>query len=206
MVTTNDRELSSRIWSLKDHGKRLEIESEAERPPGFRWLHDDFGTNARMIEVQAAIGRIQQQRMGRWTAQRTANSGALSAALVPFSGPTGAVRVPRLRCEPCPEGVPDPSQHEAGCLHARYKFYAYVNPGNLAGGWTRDRIVAEINSRGVPCYQGSCPEVYLEKAFDGTGWRPTQRLPVAWELGETSLMWLVHPTLTQAEIEKTCTY
>jgi len=44
----------------------------------------------------------------------------------------------------------------------------------------------------------------LEKAFDGTGWRPAERLPVARELGETSLMFLVHPTLTVAEIEQTC--
>jgi dTDP-4-amino-4,6-dideoxygalactose transaminase len=55
----------------------------------------------------------------------------------------------------------------------------------------------------VPCYQGSCSEVYLEKAFDNTGFRPKERLPVARELGETSLMFLVHPTLSDAEIEKT---
>jgi len=70
-------------------------------------------------------------------------------------------------------------------------------------GWSRDRIVQEINAHGVPCYQGSCSEVYLEKAFDGTGWRPEPRLPVAKALGETSLMWLVHPTLTQAEMART---
>ena len=56
----------------------------------------------------------------------------------------------------------------------------------------------------VPCYQGSCSEVYLEKAFDDTGWRPEVRLPVAKVLGETSLMFLVHPTLTEAEVAKTC--
>jgi dTDP-4-amino-4,6-dideoxygalactose transaminase len=90
-----------------------------------------------------------------------------------------------------------------GCTHAYYKFYAYVRPENLAPGWTRDRIIHEINARDVPCYVGSCSEVYLEKAFDNTGWRPAERLPVAKELGETSIMFLVHPTLTQAEIRKT---
>jgi dTDP-4-amino-4,6-dideoxygalactose transaminase len=56
----------------------------------------------------------------------------------------------------------------------------------------------------VPCYQGSCSEVYLEKAFDNSGWRPSNRLPIAKQLGETSLMFLVHPTLTEIEIRKTC--
>lgn len=88
--------------------------------------------------------------------------------------------------------------------HAQYKFYAFVNPGRLKTGWTRDRIVDELNALKVPCYQGSCSEVYLEKAFDNTPWRPQQRLKNAVELGDTSLMFLVHPTLTEAEIAFCC--
>jgi dTDP-4-amino-4,6-dideoxygalactose transaminase len=68
----------------------------------------------------------------------------------------------------------------------------------------RDRAVAAIDAAGVPCYTGTCPEVYLEKAFDDTSWRPGAPLPVARELGDTSMMFLVHPTLTDAEIDKTC--
>jgi dTDP-4-amino-4,6-dideoxygalactose transaminase len=90
-----------------------------------------------------------------------------------------------------------------GSVHANYKFYAYVEPNGLTPGWSRDRIVEEIVAQGVPCFQGSCSEVYLEKASDGTGWRPSERFRVARELGETSLTWLVHPTLTDAEMQKT---
>jgi dTDP-4-amino-4,6-dideoxygalactose transaminase len=90
----------------------------------------------------------------------------------------------------------------SGCEHAHYRLYAYVRPENLAEGWTRDLIVQRINELGVPCYQGSCSEVYLEKAFDNTGWRPKERLPIAQQLGQTSLMFLVHPTLTDAEMDK----
>jgi dTDP-4-amino-4,6-dideoxygalactose transaminase len=142
-----------------------------------------------MIEMQAAIGRIQLRRMAAWTAARTRNADIIRAAVAPFSGDGGAVRAPRL------EG--------AGNVHAEYKHYAYVRPDRLADGWDRDRIVAEINARGVPCFQGSCSEVYLEKAFDDTGLRPLQRLPVARTLGETSLMWLVHPTLTEEQVALT---
>lgn len=189
MVTTQDRDLWSRMWSFKDHGKSWEAVYERAHPPGFRWLHESFGTNWRMIEMQAAIGRIQLRRMAEWTAARTRNAGIIRAALAPFSGADGLVRAPRLAGE--------------GDVHAEYKHYAYVRPDRLAAGWDRDRIVAEINARGVPCFQGSCSEVYLEKAFDDGGLRPLQRLPAARELGETSLMWLVHPTLTDDQIALT---
>ena len=88
--------------------------------------------------------------------------------------------------------------------HAAYKCYVFVRPDTLKSGWDRDRIMGEINELGVPCYSGSCSEVYLEKAFDGTGFRPKERLPVARELGETSLMFLCHPTLTDEQVSKTC--
>ena len=185
MVTTQDRDLWRAVWQYKDHGKSHEAVYERQHPPGFRWLHESFGTNWRMLEMQAVIGRMQLRSMADWTAKRTRHAEAIRAACAPYA----AVRVPRL---------------PASCIHAHYKCYVYVQPDRLAPGWSRDHIVEAIQALGVPCYQGSCSEVYLEKAFDGTGWRPAERLPVARELGETSLMFLVHPTLTPAEIAKTC--
>lgn len=186
MVTTNDEALWRSMWSFKDHGKSYAAVYEREHAPGFRWLHESFGTNWRMLEMQAVIGRIQLQRMADWTAARTRHAERIWASCRQFA----ALRVPELPAE---------------MQHAHYKCYAYVRPEKLAPGWSRDRIVAEVNALGVPCYQGSCSEVYLEKAFDGTGWRPAQRLPAAGALGETSLMFLVHPTLTDVEVDKTCT-
>lgn len=193
MVTTDDRELWSRMWSFKDHGKSWEAVYERKHPPGFRWLHESFGTNWRLTEMQAAIGRVQLARMTEWSATRARNAEAISEALAPFSGEKGVVRVPAVA------GTNAGSNQET--RHAHYKFYAYVRPENLASGWSRDRIVDEIVAKGVPCYQGSCSEVYLEKAFDNTGWRPAEPLPVARELGEMSLMFLVHPTLTQSDLD-----
>jgi dTDP-4-amino-4,6-dideoxygalactose transaminase len=195
MVTTNDEALWRAMWSFKDHGKSYEAVYERQHPPGFRWLHESFGTNWRMLEMQAVIGRIQLRRMAEWTAKRQANAKRLQQALLPFSGERGVVSVPTFKCASCPGTC-----GAAGCVHAQYKFYAYVRPERLADGWTRDRIIEAINAQGVQCYQGSCSEVYLEKAFDGTGWRPAERLPVARQLGETSLMWLVHPTLTDSDM------
>ncbi|MGM7448773.1 DegT/DnrJ/EryC1/StrS family aminotransferase [Idiomarina sp. ST20R2A10] len=185
MVTTNDEALWRKMWSYKDHGKSYEAVYEREHPPGFRWLHESFGTNWRMTEVQAAIGRIQLTRMPEWTEKRQRNAAAIAEACSEFT----CVRTPR---------VPDYMEH------ACYKHYCFVEPEHLAEGWTRDRIVDGIVERGVPCMQGSCSEVYLEKAFDGTDFRPNYRLPVAKELGETSFMFLLHPTLTEREMQKTC--
>ncbi|MGJ7554244.1 DegT/DnrJ/EryC1/StrS family aminotransferase [Variovorax sp. RB3P1] len=190
MVTTNDEALWRAMWQYKDHGKSYEAVYERKHPPGFRWVHESFGTNWRMLEMQAVIGRIQLQRMAEWTAVRTRYAQALWAAAKPHA----AVR------------VPDFSAHDAaGSVHAHYKCYVYVQPEHLAPGWSRDRIAEAVQANGVPCYQGSCSEVYLERAFDGTGWRPAEPLPVAHALGETSLMFLVHPTLTPAEVDKSCT-
>lgn len=185
MVTTNDEALWSKMWSLKDHGKSYDAVFNREHPPGFRWVHESFGTNGRMTEMQAAIGRIQLKRMPEWHRRRLEIANAIWAAATDLPG----LRVPV---------VPDNLEHAA------YKCYVFVRPEKLGAGWDRDRVMHEIVELGVPCYSGSCPEVYLEKAFDGTGFRPQERLPVAKELGETSLMFLCHPTLTDDEVAKTC--
>lgn len=184
MVTTNSKELWSSMWSYKDHGKSFDAIYNREHPPGFRWLHESFGTNWRMTEMQAVIGRIQLTRMDDWSAKRQAYGALLDQAAKGFS----CIRLVE---------VPDYTKH------AEYKHYMFVKPQQLADGWSRDRIVNEIVERGVPCFQGSCSEVYLEKAFDNTAWRPSKRLPNAVELGETSIMFLVHPTLTETEMAKT---
>lgn len=192
MVTTNDEALWRKMWAYKDHGKSYAAVYETEHPPGYRWLHESFGTNWRMTEMQAVIGRIQLTRMADWTAKRTANAQAILDECDNWQA-QGYLSVPRLENTPA----------FADCTHGYYKLYVYVQLNNLPEGWSRDRIIAEINALSVPCFSGSASEVYLEKAFDNTGLRPETRLPVAKQLGETSMMFLVHPTLTTAEIEQT---
>lgn len=185
MVTTNDRDLWSRIWSYKDHGKSWEAVYERQHLPGFRWLHESFGTNYRMTEMQAAIGRIQLERMDQWHETRFVYSRKIWES---------AKKLDSLRVPDIPDYIE----------HACYKCYVFVEPEKLKPDWDRDRIMNAITAEGIPCFSGSCSEVYLEKAFEETGWRPEERLPCAKELGETSLMFMVHPTLSEDEIDKTC--
>jgi len=192
MVTTDDEQLWRKMWAYKDHGKSYAAVYETEQQPGYNWLHESFGTNWRMTEIQGVIGRIQLAHMSDWIAKRRANAQAILEACAKWEE-KGYLSVPTLE-----QDYQFPSS-----THAYYKLYVYVQPNNLAEGWTRDRIIEEINALGVPCYSGSASEVYLEKAFDDTGLRPENRLPIAKQLGETSLMFLVHPTLTTAEIAQT---
>lgn len=185
MLTTNDEALWSKAWSFKDHGKSWNAVYNKQHPLGFRWLHESFGTNWRLTEMQSAIGRIQLRKLPRWIENRRKNASLLTSF---FS------RIPALR-------VTDPPS-EIG--HSYYKYYVFIRPETLKSDWNRDRILEAINAEGIPCFIGSCSEIFLEKAFDNTGLRPKQRLKVAKELGETALMFLVHPTLREANVLDTC--
>ena len=180
-ITTSDHEMWTRCWAYKDHGKSFAAVYEREHPPGYRWLHESFGTNWRMTEIQATIGRLQLRGLKDTVESRTRNASMLRSGLVDTPG----LRIPV---------VPSHIQH------AYYRFYAFVDPQALRSNWNRDRVMMEVTSRGVPCSVGSCSEVYLEKAFSSAD-MPASRLPVARALGESSLAFLVHPTLGDEEMQ-----
>ncbi len=203
MLVTDNEDIFKKCWAFKDHGKSYDAVYNREHAPGFRWLHESFGTNWRMTEMQAAIGRLQLQKLDGWVESRRANAQHFNAAFADLK----ALRLT----------VP-----QAEIYHSYYKYYMFVRPEMLKPDWSRDRIMEEVNAAGIPCYSGSCSEIYLEKAFDAfrdangpstlrqaqgpseaevPG--PENRLPVAKELGETSLMLLVHPTLTAENIDDT---
>ena len=185
MLTTNDEEVWRKAWEYKDHGKSYDAVYNRQHPSGFCWLHESFGTNWRMTEMQSAIGRVALKKLPDWVEARRRHADILNSRLS---------RLPALRIT---------TPHE-GYYHSYYKYYTFIRPEALKKGWDRDRIMLAITTEGIPCSTGSCSEIYLEKAFDGDGLRPAKRLKIAKELGETSLMFLVHPTLTDADMEDTC--
>ena len=196
MVTTNDRALWQKMWEYKDHGKNYDSIYHKQHAPGFRWLHDSFGTNWRMMEMQAVIGRIQLKKMAEWTKIRTQNAKILRDALTQFAGEQQFLRIPDIEFHQVMGG---------DSVHAYYKYYVYVRPENLPENINRDSILNALNEKKIPCFSGSCSEIYLEKAFDNHPSRPNARLTVAKELGETSLMFLIHPTLTTNEMQTIAT-
>lgn len=183
LLALNDTKVWKKAWAYKDHGKSYDAVYHREHAPGFRWLHESFGTNWRMLEVQAAIGRSQLRKLPDWIERRRANADILTNRLSKHE----ALRVT----------IPD-----SDFYHSYYKYYMFVRPERLSEGWDRDRVMNAISGQGVPCFSGSCSEIYLEKAFTDAGYGPESRLPVAQELGETSLMFLVHPTLSELDMHR----
>jgi dTDP-4-amino-4,6-dideoxygalactose transaminase len=184
MVTTNEKSVWEQAWSYKDHGKSYEAVHNRRHPPGFRWLHESFGTNWRLTEFQSALGRVLLRKVPRMVEVRRRNAAILTQ---------GFTRHDALR-------VLQPASHIG---HSYYKYYAFVRPERLRNEWTRDRILSAIVAEGIPCFTGSCSEIYLERAF-APELRPAERLRAAKELGETSLMFLVHPTLSEIDMHDTC--
>lgn len=185
MVLTNNQDIWNKIWSYKDHGKNFDTVYNREQSLGFRWLHESFGTNLRMTEIQAAIGRVQLRKLPQWLSLRRRNAAILTDGFSRLSG---------LRLTIPPQDIE----------HAYYKYYVFVEPKVLKSGWSRDRIMRVLITEGITCGSGSCSEIYLEKAFDQDRLRPKKRLPVAKHLGETSLMFTVHPTLTESDMANIC--
>lgn len=176
ILLTNNTKAYEQMWAFKDHGKSYDAVYRQSHPPGFRWLHDSFGTNWRFTEMQSAIGLLQLEKLASWVEKRRMLASAIREGISAIK----SLRIPK---------------ESSDIYHSTYKFYVFVRPNLLKDGWGRDRIMNAIVAEGIPCFSGSCGEIYLEKAFTSNGLGPKERLPVAKELGETSLMFLVHPTL-----------
>jgi dTDP-4-amino-4,6-dideoxygalactose transaminase len=183
MLTTNDPDLWARAWAFKDHGKSYDVVYHHQHPPGFRWLHESFGTNWRLTEMQSAIGRVLLRKLPEMVEKRRRLAAILN---------TEFRDVPALRVTVPPADI----------YHSYYKYYVFLRSERLRAGWDQQRTIDAIRAEGIPCFGGSCSEIYLEKAFP-EDWRPHQRLEVAKSLGETSLMFLVHPTLSEADMHDT---
>jgi len=183
LVTSND-DVWRRAWSFKDHGKDVDAVRELAAGDKFQWLHKSVGTNWRLTEMQSAIGRGLLLKLSKYVNKRRSNASYLNNQLKTLP----AIR----RTIPLPE-----------TFHSYYKYYSFVRPELFRGGWDRDKVLLAVRAEGIPCFSGSCSEIYLEKAFP-VEWRPKSRLPVARELGETSLMFLVHPTLKDEDIARIC--
>lgn len=182
LTTFHDEALWKKAWSYKDHGKGWDTVYQTEHTGIFRWLHDSIGTNWRLTEMQAALGNIQLSRLPQWVQIRRRNAEILTRSMT--------------ECDLVTIPAPPATQY-----HSYYKFYAFIEPGRLAAGWSRDRIVRELQARGVPSGVGTCSEIYREQAFQRAGLAPDEPCLVSRSLGERSLMFVVHPTLESEHIE-----
>lgn len=185
LISTDDAGFWEQVWSFKDHGKSWKAVYDQQHDVGYRWLHEHFGTNSRLTEMQSAIGRVQLRKLDGWVEKRRRNAAVFAERLS---------SLPALRTPVVP----------ANLYHAYYRFYTYVRLDALKVDWSRDRVVREIAARGVPCFVGTCPEIYRERAFESAGYGPVQRAEVARRLGDTSVALLAYPTLDSEHIHRWC--
>jgi dTDP-4-amino-4,6-dideoxygalactose transaminase len=188
ILVLDDDAAYERAWSYKDHGKSLSALEQPPTAPGagtdFCWQIERFGSNFRMPEAAAVLVAHGLERLPEWLRARRANAARLALGLEGLPG----LRVPQ------PPEYADP---------AFYRFYAFLDTDALDPAWTRGRIAAAIAAEGVPCGYGACAELYHEQAFTGASLGPTERLPGAMRAHETSLAFLVHPTLGDREMDDT---
>jgi dTDP-4-amino-4,6-dideoxygalactose transaminase len=177
MVVTNDERAYQRMWSYRDHGKDFTRATAPGPTTGFQFLVDRFGTNWRLTEMQSAMGRLQLAKLPTWVARRRQIAAQVSEALGNLKGVT----------------VPEPPAH---AFHSFYKFVFQIDPAVLKAGWTRDRVIAELEARGVPARVGACPDISREAAFAHDGVPSMIPHPGAASIADRTIMLPVHPTLT----------
>ena len=184
MLLTNNKKIWEKVWSYKDHGKNYKKAFSNNHTPGFKWLINSVGTNCRMTEMQAAMGRVMLGKLDKWVKKRRNFASFLNKAFMD---------IPGLRT-----AIPRDKEY-----HSYYKYYVFLNPDELKESWDRAAILEALNKNGISCNTGICPEIYMEKVFENCTHRlhgsrsdlKIPYLPVAKQLGETSMMFMVHPTL-----------
>jgi dTDP-4-amino-4,6-dideoxygalactose transaminase len=181
MAVTDSEDLWERVWSFKDHGKERSQAIAAGAVGGFRWLHESLGTNGRMTEMQAAIGRVALAKLPQRIAQRRRNAAIYDERLAAHT--VLAVPVP-----------------QADRVHAYYRYHFNVRPERLGTGWSRDRILDECAAEGLPCGSGACCEVYREGVVREAGYAPTGPLEIAASLSQNALMLPVHHRLRELDL------
>jgi dTDP-4-amino-4,6-dideoxygalactose transaminase len=176
MVTTNNLELYKRAWSLKDHGKGYDTVFNKPHQNGFRWLHEEIGTNWRMLPIQAAIGIESLDELSNWVEHRRNIASIYNENLKNMNGVRLTI----------------PSDN---IFHSYYKYYFFINPENFK--ISRDELIEQINKNGVFCQIGSCGEIYKEKALEK--YKPDIDLPNAKQLFETAMLLKCDPLITVEE-------
>ena len=185
MLITNNKKYWKFIWEYKDHGRDFDKLKNISSKNEFKWIISSFGTNLRMNEIQSKIGRIQLKKLPTWIKKRRFIANKITKVAALYK---------------CIKKIDIPSE----VYHSYYRCYLLVDVNFLKKGWVRDDIIKEIINLGVPCFFGSCPEIYLEKAFKSKKNIIRKRLKNAKELGKNSMAFLVHPTMTDKDIKKTC--
>ena len=195
MISTNNKKLWLTCWSIKDHGKNYNSVFYKKHKTGFRWLHDNLGSNYRMTEMQAAIGRIQLKNLDNQLKIRNAIANIYLNKLKDYYQKYHLLQKPDFKCQTCPFKQNEKKCNK--CLHAFYRLNLFINKNKIK----QIKLIEQLNKNKINCSVGSCPEIYREKIFKKLKLYPKQRLLNAKLLGESSIMFPIDPNRSMAKVK-----
>jgi dTDP-4-amino-4,6-dideoxygalactose transaminase len=195
MISTNNKKLWLKLWSLKDHGKNYKSVFYKKHKTGFRWLHDNLGSNYRMTEMQAAIGREQLKTLDNQLKIRNAIANIYLNELKEYYQRYHLLQKPDFKCQTCPFKQNEKKCNK--CLHAFYRLNLFINKNKIK----QIKLIEQLNKNKINCSVGSCPEIYREKIFKKLKFSPKKRLFNAKLLGETSIMFPIDPGRSMAKVK-----
>jgi dTDP-4-amino-4,6-dideoxygalactose transaminase len=198
MISTNDKKIWMKCWSLKDHGKNYKNVFFKKHKQGFRWLHDELGSNHRMTEIQSALGRHQLKNLDKQIKKRNKIANLYLKGLKYFWLKTNLIQKPNFVCSSCPL-KDNKFKNCNSCRHSFYRLNFFLNIKKI----NQIELIDKLSNANISCGVGACPEIYREKVFKKLKAYPKKRLPNAKILGETSLMFSINPykSLTKIELE-----
>lgn len=196
MISTNNKQVWKKCWSLKDHGKNYYSVFYKKHKLGFRWLHDENGTNYRMTEMQAVIGRYQLKNLNAQIRKRNQIAKKVLNSLKLFWSKYRLISKPNFECGSCIKK--NFKKDCKNCVHAFYRlnFYAKLKRNDKL------LLLKYMQKKNINCNEGPCPEIYKEKIFKRLKIYPSKKLTNAVELGNKSIAYHINPFTKLEKLER----
>jgi dTDP-4-amino-4,6-dideoxygalactose transaminase len=187
MISTNDTKLWLKLWSLKDHGKNYKSVFYKKHKTGFKWLHDDVGSNYRMTEMQAVIGREQLKSLDEQIKKRNLIANLYLSGLKDYYLKYDILKKPDFEVQSytLKKNLKKCNQY----IHAFYRLNFFINKNKIK----QNRLIQQLNKKKIDCGVGACPEIYREKIFKKLKIFKNKRLNNAKLLGNTSITFPINP-------------
>jgi dTDP-4-amino-4,6-dideoxygalactose transaminase len=195
MISTNNKQLWLRCWSLKDHGKNYNSVFFKKHKIGFRWHHDNLGSNYRMTEMQAILGRAQLKILDNQIKKRNAIANLYINGLKDYYKKYNILKKPDFNYKYSSQTKYKKLNSQN--IHAFYRLNLFINKKKI----NQLKLLEQFNLKKINCGVGSCPEIYREKIFKNLKLFPKERLSNAKLLGETSITFPIDPNRSVAKIK-----
>ena len=199
MISTKNEKIWLKCWSLKDHGKNYKNVFYKKQKTIFKWLHEDFGSNYRMTEIQAVIGREQLKSLDKQIKKRNLIVNLYLNELKDYYLKYDIFKKPEFKYQThSPEK--DSKKYNQN-IHAFYRLNLFINKKKVK----QNILIQKLTKNKINCGVGACPEIYREKIFRKLKFYPKKRLLNAKLLGETSIMFPINPYKSLTKIKSEIT-